>query len=126
MRTFILSVSVRLWMAFNTLQTRLTLSLLAMLGTVSLPAAANDTIFGMFDKVAENADGSKNSLLKLAGFGGVGLVILGIVLWMAKKKNPQITWGWVLTTMGGGFILIAIDQFIKKGQATINLNPVDI
>jgi len=57
---------------------------------------------------------------------GTGLVMVGVILWVAKKKNPQISWGWVLTAFGAGFILIAIDQFIKKGQSTIQLNPVDV
>lgn len=131
MRNLILSVSVRLWvriwLALNTVQTRLTLSLMLMLGSVSLPAQAkNGTIFGMLDTVADGASNSTQSLLKFAKFGGVGLVIIAITLWVAKKKNPQITWGWILTPLGAGCILIAIDQFIKKGQTTIQLNPVDL
>ena len=69
---------------------------------------------------------SGKSLLKLAKFGGIALVIVAITLWVAKKKNPQITWGWILTPLGAGFILIAIDQFIKKAQTTIKLSPVDV
>lgn len=130
MRNFILSVSVRLWvrvwLAMSTLHTRITLALTTMFGSVTLPAHADDGIFGMLDNVADGAEGSTNSLLKFAKFGGVGLVIIGIVLWVAKKKNPQITWGWILTPLGAGCILIAIDQFIKKGQSTLQLNPVDL
>ncbi|WP_337263684.1 MULTISPECIES: DUF6750 family protein [unclassified Serratia (in: enterobacteria)] len=126
MRNIILSVFIRLWLAFSSLHTRLTLALGAMLGTVTLPVHAEDTLFGMLDTVAEGADKSGKSLLKLAKFGGIGLVLLGVILWVAKKKNPQISWGWVLTAFGAGFVLIAIDQFIKKGQSTIQLNPVDV
>ncbi len=126
MRHFILSLSVRTWLITSALRARLMLGLSTLLATTALPAYANDGIFGMLDKVAGDADASKKGLLQLAGFGGVGMVILGIVLWVAKKKNPQITWGWILTALGAGFVLIAIDQFIKKGQSTLNLNPVDI
>lgn len=126
MRNVSLFVSVRLWLALSSLRVRLTSALVAGLGTVTLPAHADDTIFGMLDFVADGADKSGKSLLKIAKFGGIGLVIIGVILWVAKKKNPQITWAWILTPMGAGFILIAIDQFIKKGQSTININPVDV
>ncbi|WP_337049822.1 DUF6750 family protein [Serratia fonticola] len=126
MRHFTLSVSVRLWLAAASLGQRLLAPLVALLGTLTLPAHADDDIFGMFDKVADGADNSGKSFLKLAKFGGIGLVITGVVLWVAKKKNPQIGWGWVLTCIGAGCIMIAIDQFIKKGQSTIQLNPVDV
>jgi hypothetical protein len=130
MRNFILSVSVRIWirivLALEALQNRLTLALIALLGPLTLPAHAADDVFGMFDNVAKGAEGSTKSLMMVAKFGGVALVILGIGLWVAKKKNPQITWGWILTPLGAGCILIAIDQFIKKGQSTLQLNPVDL
>ncbi|MDX6041253.1 DUF6750 family protein [Scandinavium lactucae] len=126
MRNFTLSVSVRLWLACASLGQRLLAPVVALLGTLTLPAHADDGIFGMLDTVAEGADGSGKSLLKMAKFGGIGLVIIGVVLWVAKKKNPQIGWGWVLTCIGAGCIMIAIDQFIKKGQSTIQLNPVDV
>lgn len=126
MRNVSLFVSVRLWLALSSLRVRLTSALVAGLGTVTLPAHAADGIFEMLDGVANGADNSGKSLLKLAKFGGIGLVIVGVILWVAKKKNPQISWGWVLTAFGAGFILIAIDQFIKKGQSTIQLTPVDV
>lgn len=126
MRNFTLSVSVRLWLAASSLGQRLLAPLVALLSTLALPAHADGTIFDMFDTVAEGADNSGKSFLKLAKFGGIGLVITGVVLWVAKKKNPQIGWGWILTFIGAGCILIAIDQFIKKGQSTIQLNPVDV
>jgi hypothetical protein len=126
MRHFTLSVSLRLWLAASSLGQRLLAPLVALLGTLTLPAHAADDIFGMVDQVAEGADNSGKSLLKLAKFGGIGLVITGVALWVAKKKNPQIGWGWVLTCIGAGCIMIAIDQFIKKGQSTIQLNPVDV
>ncbi|MEB7891732.1 hypothetical protein NGK36_20945 [Hafnia alvei] len=126
MRNFTLSVSVRLWLAAASMGQRLLAPIVALLGTLTLPAYADDDLFGMFDKVADGADNSGKSFLKLAKFGGIGLVITGVVLWVAKKKNPQIGWGWVLTCIGAGCIMIAIDQFIKKGQSTIQLNPVDV
>lgn len=126
MHYFTLSVSLRLWLAAASLSQRLLAPLVALLGTLTLPAHAADDIFGMVDQVADGADNSGKSLLKLAKFGGIGLVITGVVLWVAKKKNPQIGWGWVLTCIGAGCIMIAIDQFIKKGQSTIQLNPVDV
>lgn len=126
MRNFTLSVSVRLWLAGASLGQRFLAQLVALLGTLALPAHADGTIFEMFDTVADGADKSGKSLLKVAKFGGIGLVIIGVVLWVAKKKNPQIGWGWVLTCIGAGCIMIAIDQFIKKGQSTIQLNPVDV
>lgn len=126
MRNFTLFVSVRLWLALLSLRSRLALALAALLPPLTLPAQAADDLFGMVDNVAEGADQSGKSLLKLAKFGGIALVIVAITLWVAKKKNPQITWGWILTPLGAGFILIAIDQFIKKGQTTIKLSPVDV
>ncbi|MCP2234093.1 DUF6750 family protein [Erwinia aphidicola] len=126
MRNFTLSVSVRLWLAASSLGQRLMAPIVAILGSLTVPAYADDDFFGMFDKVADGADNSGKSFLKLAKFGGIGLVITGVVLWVAKKKNPQIGWGWVLTCIGAGCIMIAIDQFIKKGQSTIQLNPVDV
>ncbi|WP_133625192.1 DUF6750 family protein [Erwinia sp. LJJL01] len=126
MRNFTLFVSVRLWLAVLSLRSRLALALAALLPPLTLPAQAADDLFGMVDNVAEGADQSGKSLLKLAKFGGIALVIVAITLWVAKKKNPQITWGWILTPLGAGFILIAIDQFIKKGQTTIKLSPVDV
>lgn len=126
MRHFILFVSVQLWLAFFSVRARLASALAASLGAVALPAQGDDGIFEMLDGVADGADKSGESLLKLAKFGGIGLVIAGVMLWVAKKKNPQISWGWVLTALGAGFILIAIDQFIKKGQSTIQLSPVDV
>lgn len=126
MRNLTLVASVRVWLVMASLRARLTAVLAGVFGSMVLPAHANDTVFGMLDTVADGAEGSTGSLLKLAKFGGVGCVIVGIVLWMAKKKNPQISWGAILTAMGVGFILIAIEQFIKKGQSTIQLNPVSI
>ncbi|EKS7814705.1 MULTISPECIES: DUF6750 family protein [Edwardsiella] len=126
MRHFTLSVSVRLWLAAASLGQRLIAPLVMLLSTLTLPAHAADDIFGMVDQVADGADNSGKSLLKLAKFGGIGLVIIGVSLWVAKKKNPQIGWGLVLTFIGAGCIMIAIDQFIKKGQSTIQLNPVDV
>lgn len=126
MRNFTLSVSVRLWLASASLGQRLLAPVVALLGTLTLPAHADDGIFGMLDTVADGADSSGKSLLKMAKFGGIGLVIVGVGLWVAKKKNPQIGWGWVLTCIGAGCVMIAIDQFIKKGQSTIQLNPVDV
>ncbi|AXF78942.1 hypothetical protein LU604_25895 (plasmid) [Erwinia tracheiphila] len=126
MRNFTLSISVRLWLTASSLGQRLLAPIVAILGTLTVPAYADDDLFGMFDKVADGADNSGKSFLKLAKFGGIGLVITGVVLWVAKKKNPQIGWGWVLTCIGAGCIMIAIDQFIKKGQSTIQLNPVDV
>lgn len=126
MRNFTLSVSVRLWLAASSLGQRLLAPIVAFLGALTLPAHADDGIFGMLDTVADGADNSGKSLLKVAKFGGIGLVIIGVALWVAKKKNPQIGWGWVLTCIGAGCIMIAIDQFIKKGQSTIQLNPVDV
>lgn len=126
MRNVSLFVSVRLWLALSSVRVRLASVLAAGLGTVTLPAHADDTLFGMLDFLADGADNSGKSLLKLAKFGGIGLVIVGVFLWVAKKNNPQISWGWVLTAFGAGFILIAIDQFIKKGQSSIQLNPVDV
>ena len=126
MRNFTLSVSVRLWLAASSLGKRLLALVVALLGTLTLPAHADDGIFGMLDHVAAGADNSGKSLLKVAKFGGIGLVIVGVGLWVAKKKNPQIGWSWILTFIGAGCIMIAIDQFIKKGQNTIQLNPVDV
>lgn len=126
MRNFTLFVSVRIWLSLHAARAAAVSLLGAILSTFTLPAWAADDMFGMLDSVAEGADNSGKSLLKLAKFGGIGLVLIGIGLWVAKKKNPQITWSWILTPMGAGFILIAIDQFIKKGQTTIKLNPVDV
>jgi hypothetical protein len=126
MRNITLSVSVRLWLTASSLGQRLLAPIVALLGSLTLPAHADDGIFGMLDTVAEGADNSGKSLLKVAKFGGIALVIIGVGLWVAKKKNPQIGWGWVLTFIGAGCIMIAIDQFIKKGQSTIQLNPVDV
>ncbi|PKH19372.1 hypothetical protein CIG19_20260 [Enterobacterales bacterium CwR94] len=126
MRNFTLYVSVRLWLAASSLGQRLLAPIVALLGTITLPAHADDGFFGMLDNVAEGADNSGKSLQKLAKFGGIGLVITGIVLWVAKKKNPQIGWGWVLTCIGAGCFLVVIDQIIKKGHNTLDLNPVDV
>lgn len=127
LRNFALVVSVRLWLAGSALHTRLAMALGAILCSVAMPARADgDTIFSMFDFVADSAENSGKSTLKLAKFGGIGFVAAGIILWIAKKKNPQIGWGWILTLWGAGFLLIALDQFIKKGQSTIQLNPVDV
>ncbi len=126
MRHITLFVSVRLFLAMAFLRARLACALAALLGPLTLPAQASDDIFGMLDGVADGADHSGKSLLKLSKFGGIACVLIGIGLWVAKKKNPQIGWGWILTFMGAGFIMIAIDQFIKKGQSTIQLNPVDV
>lgn len=126
MRHITLFVCVRLFLALAFLRTRLACVLVALLGPLTLPAQASDDIFGMLDGVANSADSSGKSLLKLSKFGGIACVLIGIGLWVAKKKNPQIGWGWILTFMGAGFIMIAIDQFIKKGQSTIQLNPVDV
>lgn len=126
MRNFILFVSVRTMMVLSSMLARLGAVLTFLLGPLTLPAYADDDIFGMFDGVADSADNSGKSILKLAKFGGIACVAIGVGLWVAKKKNPQIGWGWVLTFMGAGFVMIALDQFIKKGQTTIKLNPVDV
>lgn len=126
MRNFSLLVSIRLWMAFSSLHSRLVMTLTASLGSITLPAHASDGLFGILDGVADDAGNSSASLLKLAKFGGIGLVIIGICLWVAKKKNPQITWAWVLTPIGAGCFLIGVDQIIKKGHTTLKMNPVDI
>lgn len=126
MSTLILPLYIRIWVALNSLHKRLSLFLLAILSTTSLPASATNTIFDMFDKVADGADNSKGGLVKIAGAIGVALVIASLVLWVAKKKNPQISGVLILVLLAAGCILIGVDQFIKKGQATIGLNPVDI
>lgn len=126
MRHFILFVSVRLWLVLQAVRTTAFTLIALFFSTFAVPAHAGDDLFGMLDNVAENAEKSGKSLLKMAKFGGTGLVVSGVILWAAKKKNPQISWTLVLTLLGTGFILIAIDQFIKKGQRTIQLNPVDV
>jgi hypothetical protein len=126
MRNAWLFLSVRLWLSLISLQNRLILSLIAILSAAPLSAQANDGFFGMFDGVADDARKSAKGLLSIAFFIGIILVMVGIFLWVAKKKNPQIGWGWILTPLGAGFVLIALDQFIKKGQSTIKLNPVDV
>lgn len=126
MRHLFLHFSVRLWLAIISLQTRIIVALITALSSAPWMAQANDGLFGMFDGFASDAKNSSKSLLSIAFFFGILLVIVGICLWVAKKKNPQISWGWVLTPIGAGLVLIALDQFIKKGQSTIKLNPVDV
>ncbi|WP_419793267.1 DUF6750 family protein (plasmid) [Serratia fonticola] len=108
MRNFTLFVSVRLWLSLHAARAAAVATLSAILGTFTLPAWAADDMFGMLDSVADGADNSGKSLLKLAKFGGIGLVLVGVGLWVAKKKNPQITWGWILTPMGAGFTLTSV------------------
>lgn len=125
--TPVLYVSTRLWMTGTALRRRVSTLLAGTLTTAMLPAAhADDDLFGMFNHVAEGADSSDDSWMKLAKFGGIGCCLIGLVLLIAKKKNPQISWGAILTFWGVGFVGIALDQFIKKGQSTIELNPVDV
>lgn len=126
MRNFTLFVSVRLWLVFLSLRSHMATALAVLLPTLTLPAQAADDLFGIVDNVAEGAEMSNKSLLKLAKFGGIALVIFAITLWVSKKKNPQITWGWILTPLGAGCLMIAIDQVIKKTQTTIKINPVDV
>ncbi len=125
--TPVLFVSTHLWLSGMALRRRATALLTTTLSTALVPAArADDDLFGMFNHVADGADSSSDSWLKLAKFGGIGCCLIGLVLLIAKKKNPQISWGAILTFWGVGFVGIALDQFIKKGQSTIELNPVDV
>lgn len=125
--TPVLYVSTRLWLTGSALRRRVNTLLAATLTTAMVPAArADDDLFGMFKHVADGADSVDDSWLKLAKFGGIGCCLIGLVLLIAKKKNPQISWGAILTFWGAGFVGIALDQFIKKGQSTIELNPVDV
>lgn len=126
MRNLTLVASVRVWLAIASLRARFVAVLVGVFSFMALPAHADDDLFGMFDAVADGAEKSTGSWIKLAKFGGVGCVVVGVVLWLAKKKNPQISWTAILTFIGVGCILIAIEQFIKKGQSTIQLSPVSI
>lgn len=125
MRNLILVASVRVWLAIASMKARFVAVLVGVFGSMALPAYADD-VFDMFNAVADGAEKSTGSWIKLAKFGGMGSVVFGIILWLAKKKNPQISWGAILTAIGVGCILIAIEQFIKKGQSTIQLSPVSI
>ncbi len=126
MRNLTLVASVRVWLAIASLRARFVAVLVGAFGFMALPAHADDDLFGMFNGLADGAANSTGSWIKLAKFGGVGCVVVGVILWLAKKKNPQISWSAVLTFIGVGCILIAIEQFIKKGQSTIQLSPVSI
>ncbi|MGR7464143.1 DUF6750 family protein [Klebsiella aerogenes] len=124
MRNFILSVSTRTWMFKHSVSRKINMSMAGAFTAAMTPAVrADDDLFGMFDHVAEGADNSTDGWQKLAKFGGWGFCFAGLILMIAKKKNPQIGWGWIGTFWAVGFCLIALDQFIKKGQSTIDLNP---
>lgn len=118
-----LFASVCLWQVKNALSRRLTLLMTAAFATATAPAHADDDLFGMFDHVAEGADNSTDGWKKLAKFGGWGCCFVGLCLMVAKKKNPQLSWGLIGTFWAVGFCLIALEQFINKGQSTIDLTP---
>ena len=56
MRNFTLFVSVRLWLVFLSLRSRMATALAALLPPLTLPAQAADDLFGIVDNVAEGAD----------------------------------------------------------------------
>lgn len=118
-----LLVSVRLWQVKAALSRRLTLLLAGAFATATAPAQAADDLFGMFDHVADGAENSTDDWEKLAKFGGWGCCVVGLGLMIAKKKNPQLSWGLIGTFWAVGFCLIALEQFINKGQSTIDLTP---
>lgn len=128
MRNLFLLISVKAWLFTNALRRQVNTAISVALASALAPVAANadDDIFGMFDHVADGADNSSTDWTKLAKFSGIGCCFIGLILMIAKKKNPQIGWGLICTFWGVGFCLIALDQFIKKGQATIDINPTDI
>jgi hypothetical protein len=124
MQNVVLFLSTRTWMAVEALRRRMHLMMAVAFSTALSPAArADDDLFGMFDHIASDADNSTDGWQKLAKFGGWGCCFVGLCMMIAKKKNPQIGWGWIGTFWAVGFCLIALDQFIKKGQSTIDLNP---
>lgn len=128
MRNLFLLLSVKVWIIINALRRQASMAITIALSSAFAPVAANasDDVFGMFDHVADGADSSSSDWTKLAKFSGIGCCFIGLILMIAKKKNPQIGWGWICTFWGAGFCLIALDQFVKVGQSTINLDPTDI
>ena len=124
MQHAVLFCSTRLWMATDALKRRLNTIMATAFACAVAPAVqADDDLFGMFDHVASDADNSTDGWQKIAKFGGWGCCMVGLCLMIAKKKNPQIGWGWIGTFFGVGCLLIALDQSIKKGQSTLDLNP---
>ncbi|WP_209435167.1 DUF6750 family protein [Yersinia pekkanenii] len=47
-------------------------------------------------------------------------------LWARKKNDPHVKGSHIAISIGIGCILIALDQFIKRGQSQAGLQPVSV
>ncbi|AHK22095.1 conjugal transfer protein TraR (plasmid) [Yersinia similis] len=89
-------------------------------------ATADDDIAGMINSMTDGIYSVKPGLMKAAQVAGIGCVLVGIALWARKKNDPHVKGSHIAISIGIGCILIALDQFIKRGQSQAGLQPVSV
>ncbi|ASV33926.1 TraR conjugal transfer protein [Candidatus Williamhamiltonella defendens] len=93
---------------------------------VTQTASADEDIAGMVNHITQGIASVKPGLMMAAQVAGVGCVIAGIFLWLRKKNDPHIKGSSIAIFIGIGCILIALDQFISRGQKQAGLRPVSL
>ncbi|OVZ88282.1 TraR conjugal transfer protein [Yersinia kristensenii] len=89
-------------------------------------ATADDDLAGMINNMTDGIVSIKPGLMKAAQVAGIGCVLVGIALWARKKNDPHVKGSHIAISIGIGCILIALDQFIKRGQSQAGLQPVSL
>ncbi|ATW32810.1 DUF6750 family protein [Candidatus Williamhamiltonella defendens] len=130
MRSFhdkILFFYVHLCISTDRLSQKIVQGLIALIGLcVTQTASADEDIAGMVNHITHGIASVQSGLMKAAQVAGVGCVLAGIFLWLRKKNDPHIKGSNIAILIGIGCILIALDQFISRGQKQAGLRPVNL
>ncbi|WP_339056704.1 DUF6750 family protein [Candidatus Regiella endosymbiont of Tuberolachnus salignus] len=123
----ILFVCTHLSLAFERVSQKMAQGLLALIGLCSAQAAsADEDIAAIVNSITAGITRVKPGLLLAAQVAGIGCVIAGIFLWLRKKNDPHVKGSHIVIFIGIGYILIALDQFISRGQKQAGLRPVSV
>ncbi|AWK15718.1 DUF6750 family protein [Candidatus Fukatsuia symbiotica] len=130
MRTFnhpVLFVCTHLSLAAERLSQKMAQGIIALIGLCTAQmASADEDIAGMVNSITSGITSVKPGLLLAAQVAGIGCVIAGIFLWLRKKNDPHVKGSHIAIFIGIGCILIALDQFISRGQKQAGFRPVSV
>lgn len=123
----LLFFGVHLYILMESLRQKTVQGLIALLSLgMTKTAYADEDIAGIVNNITSGISSVKPGLMMAAQVAGVGCVISGIFLWLRKKNEPHIKGSHIVMFIGIGCILIALDQFISRGQKQAGLRPVSL
>ncbi|MCK9759828.1 conjugal transfer protein TraR [Pseudomonas syringae pv. syringae] len=125
-KNIMLRACVRVQMVSDKVRTSFVKSITALAAASPVTAFAAEDIAGMFNSVASGSTSGTKSALTIAQFAGVLFVIGGVVAAKAKKNNPSITVGAIVTALVTGILLIAVPELIKRSQTQVGLKPITV